>query len=119
VWLTTPPLAFHRDDPEPPEEIDPPDADERVDRLNQLIEEVAATRDGVGVVDLGGWFEALPSGEDERLRPDGVHTTFDSSSEVAGWLGPQILSAAIAAGFVPAAPPPSTPAPAPAASGQP
>jgi hypothetical protein len=117
VWLTTPTLDFHRDDPEPPEEIDPPDADERVARLNELVVEVAAGRDGVGVVDLAGWFAALPPGSDERIRPDGVHVTFEGSSELAQWLGPQILTAATSAGYVPPAPPQSPqPAPLPATS---
>jgi hypothetical protein len=73
---------------------------------------VAAGRDGVAVVDLGGWFAALPPGEDARLRPDGVHVTLDTTMDVAGWLGPQILAAARSAGFVPPAPPapPTSPA---------
>jgi peptidoglycan/LPS O-acetylase OafA/YrhL len=99
VWLTTPPLDFGRGmDPRPA--LDPPDAPARIDRLNELIHEVADARTGVGVVDLHGYFAGLSQAQDNRLRPDGVHVEMSTSEEVAEWLGPQILDAAAAAGSV-------------------
>jgi hypothetical protein len=92
VWLTTPPLDFGRamvPRPEP----DPPDARERIDRLNELIGEVVADRPGAAVVDFGGRFAAMSQAENDRLRPDGVHVDFAVSLEVAGWLAPEILAA--------------------------
>jgi len=93
VWLTTPDLDFGRDGQVP---SDPRDHAARVERLNELIVDVAAERaaGGVAVVDYHGWFADLPPGEDERLRPDGVHTTLQTNVDVAHWLGPQILQAA-------------------------
>jgi peptidoglycan/LPS O-acetylase OafA/YrhL len=90
VWLTTPDLDFGRDGATP---TDPSDHAVRVARLNELIGEVVAERQGTGVslVDFAGWVAALPSGEDERLRPDGVHTTLGTAYEVGAWLGPEIL----------------------------
>src|SRR5690606_28750348 len=44
---------------------------ERFDVFNQLVNRLATERDFVSVVDLGGWLRS--TGEDERLRPDGIH----------------------------------------------
>jgi peptidoglycan/LPS O-acetylase OafA/YrhL len=93
VWLTTPPLDFDRNtDPRPPP--DPPDALARVTRLNELVREVAAGRDGVAVVDLHAYFAGLSADEDVRLRPDGVHVEMTTARDVAEWLGPEIIQAA-------------------------
>ena len=97
VWLTTPPLEFGRAQvPRPPP--DPPDALERIARLNQLIGEVVDTHQGAAVVDFGGHFAALSQAENDRLRPDGVHVDLANSLEVAQWLAPEILAAVDRAG---------------------
>jgi hypothetical protein len=59
----------------------------RMARLNELINQLPAARPGrVHVVDLAGWLTG--TGEDERLRPDGVHFGPDESKEAATrWLG--------------------------------
>lgn len=59
---------------------------ERTARLNELIRELPALRPGkVRVVDLAGWLES--TGEDLRLRPDGVHFSKETAIEVSErWL---------------------------------
>ena len=94
VWLTTPYLDIGKLMQPPPPEPFPESDPARVDRLNSIIREVAAEREGVAVVDLGGYLDDLPDGEDERLRPDGVHLERDSAEEVAGeWLSAAIVDA--------------------------
>jgi hypothetical protein len=98
VWLTTPPLDFGRGQVPRPEP-DPVDAGARVDRLNELVREQAAARDGVAVVEFGDYIAGLPPDEDARIRSDGVHLDMAEAFGVAeDWLGPEILRAARAAG---------------------
>ncbi len=63
----------------------------RMARINELIGELPSLRPGrVMVVDLAGWFEA--TGEQQRLRPDGMHFSRETAAEVAQrFLGPAIL----------------------------
>jgi hypothetical protein len=63
----------------------------RMQRLNELINQLPTLRPGkVHIVDLAGWLAS--TGEDTRLRPDGVHFGGDQSAEVAArWLGPTLL----------------------------
>lgn len=79
-----------------------------MDRLNELIREVAASRpDTMRVVDLAAHVAARPGGEfDPALRADGVHFTQGGAQEVVGaWLGEAILHAAseLRAGHAPTA----------------
>lgn len=64
--------------------------DVRVDRLNQIISEVVASRPGVArLVDLAGWM--APHTEDASLRSDGTHYDLTASNTVASsFLGPTI-----------------------------
>lgn len=64
----------------------------RVDRLNQLIHQVAALRPGIaGVVDFQGWLAAQPGGEfDEAKRDDGLHFKDTYLPTIGGWIGPQL-----------------------------
>ena len=64
----------------------------RVDRLNQLIHQVAALRPGVaGVVDFQGWLASQPGGElDETKRDDGLHFKDTYLPSIGAWLGPQL-----------------------------
>jgi len=80
----------------PPERPFPASDPARMDRLNQLIAEVAAERPAVvRVIDVAGHLRSLPGGElDPRLRPDGVHLTEDASEEIVGWLGPEVVAGA-------------------------
>ncbi|HEV7757524.1 MAG TPA: hypothetical protein VGO78_00985, partial [Acidimicrobiales bacterium] len=95
VWLTAPHIEAGKNQEPPPSEPYPESDPGRMDRLNQMIRELADQREGVVVVDLAGWVESLPPGEDERLRPDGVHFELDESVEVADWLAPQVMAATL------------------------
>jgi lysophospholipase L1-like esterase len=94
VWLTLPHVAIGSLEdgtrPSPPfPESDPA----RVDRFNELLEEVVAVHPGAVVVDFAGFLRAQPGGElDPALRPDGVHVTPEHGDEVAAWLAPQLLA---------------------------
>jgi hypothetical protein len=95
VWLTAPYIEAGKNQEPPPSEPYPESDPERMDRLNQMIRGLADQREGVVVVDLAAWVEGLPPGEDERLRPDGVHFELDRSVEVADWLAPQVMAATL------------------------
>jgi hypothetical protein len=98
VWLTTPYLDVGRLMQPPPAEPFPESDPARVDLLNETIRSVAASREGVSVVDLGAYLDGLPDAEDQRLRPDGVHLERDSAEEVAhDWLGREVVVATAAA----------------------
>jgi peptidoglycan/LPS O-acetylase OafA/YrhL len=66
---------------------------ERTARLNELIDQLPTLRPGkVTVVDLAGWLQS--TGEDVRLRPDGVHFSKETSIEVAQrWLEQALIDA--------------------------
>jgi peptidoglycan/LPS O-acetylase OafA/YrhL len=66
---------------------------ERTARLNELIGQLPSVRPGkVRVVDLAGWLET--TGEDIRLRPDGVHFSKETATEVAErWLERALIDA--------------------------
>ena len=97
VWLTAPHIQVpplqgkswpsDRDTSEP----------QRMERVNQLAREVAATRpDRMRVVDLAAYMAARPSGEfDTAIRADDVHYTRAGAAEVAReFVGPEVLRAA-------------------------
>ena len=93
VLLTSPSVdAGRRDGVSPPTPL--PESDPaRTDRWNQIVREVAASRDGVGVVDLHSFIDGRGE-DDRRLRPDGIHLTWDTANEVAEWLGPEVARVA-------------------------
>ena len=94
---------------DPPLDERPPEFDPaRMELYNDMIRELAGEREGVVMVDLAAYAAQLPPEELARIRPDGVHWSFEGSVGLAGWLGPEVVAAADAE-----APPssPSTPAP--------
>ncbi|HEY8524213.1 MAG TPA: acyltransferase family protein [Acidimicrobiales bacterium] len=94
VWATAPHIEAGATQQPPPPEPYPESDPARIDRLNQIIREIADAREGAVVVDLQGYLASLPGGEmDRRLRPDGVHFENETAQEVANWLGPEILRA--------------------------
>jgi len=107
VWVTTPRFeAGHWDAaPKAYPENDPA----RVRRFNRMLDEVAKERPGITVIDFRTWLRQTPGGElDWSLRPDGMHFSDAAAVQVAGWLGPAILSAV--------RPPPPAPAPSPSSA---
>lgn len=94
VWATAPHLDVGRMQQPRPDEPYPESDPARIDRLNEIIREVADQREGAVVVDLAGYLASLPGGEmDPRLRPDGVHFELDTAEEIAEWLGPEVMRA--------------------------
>jgi lysophospholipase L1-like esterase len=92
VWVTAPHIDVGRTQQPPPDQPYPESDPARIDRLNQIIREIADSHEGATVVDLQGYLASLPGGEmDERLRPDGVHFENDTAQEIANWLGPQLM----------------------------
>ena len=77
-----------RSPPKPFPESDP----SRIARRNAHRSEVAATRPHVGVLDFAAYMATRT--DDRRLRPDGVHFTYDTAREIADWLAPEILRVA-------------------------
>jgi peptidoglycan/LPS O-acetylase OafA/YrhL len=94
VWVTAPHLDVGRMQEPPPDEPYPESDPARIDRLNQIILEIAGEREGATVIDLAGHLASLPGGEmDPRLRPDGVHFELETAEEIADWLGPEVVRA--------------------------
>lgn len=91
VILAPPPVLFGRVDGKDPAEPYPGSDPARMEAFHQIIDEVAASRDRVEVVDLAGWVESQP--DDTRLRPDGIHFSDDGSLRAAEWLAPAVLEA--------------------------
>lgn len=75
-----------------PERAFPESERSRMDRLNQIIRDVARRYERVAVIDLAGFIAARE--DDARLRPDGVHFTADTAVELSGLLGPTLASLA-------------------------
>ena len=67
----------------------------KMDRLNEIIRQVAAERPQVVLVDLEAHLMSIPGADtDQAMRPDGVHFSPDAATEMAAWFGPLIVAAA-------------------------
>jgi hypothetical protein len=93
VWFTNPYIhpgwgstPANRDDP-----INDP---ARMDRLNEIIRQIAGERPQVVLIDFAGYVGSIGADAKPDLRPDGVHFTPDSATQLAAWFGPQIVGAA-------------------------
>jgi hypothetical protein len=94
LWATVPHFRA-RSYRDPTEDWrDHPDNDPaRVDRLNELFEEVVYGRPGFHRLDVAGWVRDQPGGEfDEAIRGDGAHYTEGGSDALAEWMVPQVLA---------------------------
>lgn len=95
LWLTSPRVEMERSVVPRPARSFPASEPARMDRLNELIREVAAERPHeVWVIDVAAHLRAGPDGEmDPAIRPDGVHVSEEASGPLAQWLAPAILAA--------------------------
>jgi peptidoglycan/LPS O-acetylase OafA/YrhL len=90
VLASSPDIEFGRQDGRSPSEPAPASDPARMARFREIIDAVAARHpDRVRVVDLAGYLESRGD-DDARLRPDGIHFSADTASEVAEWLGPEL-----------------------------
>jgi hypothetical protein len=95
VWLTHPAIATRvRGSGKLPKEPFPESDPERMERFNQTVRKMAASRPGkVHVLDLQAYMRGLPGGEmDPDYRRDGVHLTpMGSARVVKDWLAAELL----------------------------
>jgi peptidoglycan/LPS O-acetylase OafA/YrhL len=106
VWLLTPHIDLDREPGQPSKEYTASEQT-RIDKLNDLILEVASTRAFVHVLDYARFARDWPGGEfDDTYRPDGVAPNEAGARSIADWLAPQLVEIA-------AQPPAQDPAPPP------
>jgi peptidoglycan/LPS O-acetylase OafA/YrhL len=94
IWLTHPDIEQRELGGKVPEKPFPESNPARMDRLNELIQELEKLRPGrLKVVDLAKHMRDLPGGElDPTYRPDGTHFTLAGALRISGnWLGAEIL----------------------------
>jgi hypothetical protein len=90
VWLSSPRIGVGEDGDGVTRRGDAADP-ARMDRVDEIMRQVVEERSEDAVlVDLAGWLDS--TGEDTRLRPDGVHFSDETTNEVAErWLGPELV----------------------------
>lgn len=96
VWLTAPTFSAIPLDGEVAKSDLEASEPWRIEHFNQIVRSVAAERpQDMRVVDLAGHIaDSAKLGTYENLRPDGVHLSLASATQLAhGWLGDQILRA--------------------------
>ncbi len=93
VWLDHPPVFAN--DPAVGQVVFPQLFDPaRMERLDEIQDEIVADRAGVRTVRVQPFLDAWPGGvEDPTLRPDGMHIRGEGALPLIDWLGPQILDA--------------------------
>lgn len=91
LWFTVPHVATQQDECGGPcPEEDPV----RIDRYNELIEQISAGDSRITVADLAGFAQARPGGEfDPVFRPDGAHIDLPTAPDLVDWLAEQIRAA--------------------------
>lgn len=91
VILTSPYVERGRANGRPPERQLPMSDHSRMDMWNALVRQVVAKYpERVGIVDYAAFLDSKSPAEDARLRPDGIHLTWGTTTEVARWLGPEV-----------------------------
>ncbi len=94
VWLTAPHIEVGKQEEPPPAQPYPESDPARMDRLNEIIRGIVASRPNAVLVDLARYVNGLPPEVDERVRPDGVHFDTEQAANVAAdWLGPAVVDA--------------------------
>jgi peptidoglycan/LPS O-acetylase OafA/YrhL len=67
----------------------------RMDRLNAIVRQMAASNPRVTVVDLEAHLQTLPEGDSDLAdRPDGIHWNRNASYALAPWFGDTLLALA-------------------------
>lgn len=96
IWLTSPYFDSQRGLPTAGGSRFSESEPARMDRLNEILDEVVGAMEGAAVVDLAGYLlRPEVAARDETLRPDGIHFTKATSTQVAtDWLGPTFTKAA-------------------------
>ncbi len=94
AWLTYPHIQVGKAEPGVMADY-PANEPARIERVNQIVREVARTRPWMVVIDLAQRASQFPGGEfDETYRPDGVHFTTSSGERlIREWLGQQLKDA--------------------------
>jgi peptidoglycan/LPS O-acetylase OafA/YrhL len=91
VWATTPHVRLAPAGEGDWTSVDANDP-ARVDRLNEIVRQVASGRRDMSVVDLGAWAQRLPRGEfASGQRVDGRDLTEDGAVRAAEWLVPALF----------------------------
>ena len=94
VWLLTPHIDVDREPGQPSKEYKASEPT-RIDKLNDLIREVASTRPFVSVLDYAAFARDWPNGEfDDTYRPDGVVPNEAGGRSIADWLAPKLVDIA-------------------------
>ena len=100
IWLTSPYIEIGIDQTPPPSPAFPGSDDARMDRYNELLRDHVVQMRSLGheveAVDLGRYLNDDDANDPGgSLRPDGVHLTIESSSEVSrAFLGPNLVGTA-------------------------
>src|SRR5262249_29349843 len=91
IWLTAPPIDLDKN--VTPNRNFPVEKPERLERMNDLLREVAKSRPWMHVVDYASYADKWPGGAlDATLRPDGVNIAPDAANQMMkDWLGKVIL----------------------------
>jgi peptidoglycan/LPS O-acetylase OafA/YrhL len=93
VLFTSPHIEPGETDGKPPKTPSDQSDPARTARFNEIVQQVAATDPRIKVLDYGAYLDSLP--DLAKLRPDGIHLTWDASTEMAsGWLGPKLATLA-------------------------
>ncbi len=91
VWLTSPAIDLGRADVSPGSVHHPASDPDRMDRLNELIQETAEGQSAIATADYAAHLRSYPGGElDPEMRPDGVHLANGKTRLVADWLAPEL-----------------------------
>jgi hypothetical protein len=91
IWMTSPPVQTGITEKVPADQ-QPENDPARMDRLNELVKEIAATRPHVRVIDLAAHMAQRPQGALVLSeRTDGIHWTRAAATDLAPWVGEQVI----------------------------
>jgi hypothetical protein len=92
LWLSSPIIDSGKTMTNRPAEGWPESEVSRMERLNEIIQEIVDDDPDAELVDYAGRLRTYPGGElDETLRPDGIHLANDQSDVIGYWIGPETI----------------------------